>query len=66
MIKALIERFKKDESGATAIEYGLIAGLISVAIIVTVTLAGDRLTGTFQAVADALSPAAEAPVEPTP
>ena len=43
----LFARFAKDESGATAIEYGLIASLISVAIIVAVTAVGTSLTGTF-------------------
>jgi pilus assembly protein Flp/PilA len=46
--------FLRDESGATAIEYGLIAALISVAIITAVTLVGTNLTATFQAIATAL------------
>lgn len=54
MIKSLIARFKKDESGATAIEYGLIAGLISVVIILAVTAAGDGLMETFWDIAEAL------------
>jgi pilus assembly protein Flp/PilA len=49
-----IARFVKDEAGATAIEYGLIAAGISVAIILVVTTLGTNLTGTFQSVADAL------------
>lgn len=53
MIKALIERFKKDESGATAIEYGLIAGLISVLIIGAVTVAGGGIVDTFWEIAEA-------------
>jgi pilus assembly protein Flp/PilA len=40
-------RFVKDESGATAIEYGLIAALIGVVIIGTVTLVGDELKLVF-------------------
>jgi pilus assembly protein Flp/PilA len=44
----------RDERGATAIEYGLIAALISVAIITAVTLVGTNLTTTFQSVASAL------------
>jgi pilus assembly protein Flp/PilA len=44
-------RFMKDESGATAIEYGLIAALISVAIITAVTTLGTNLSGTFTKVA---------------
>lgn len=43
----LFARFLKNESGATAIEYGLIAGLISVAIITAVTNVGGELTNTF-------------------
>ena len=43
----LIKRFGKDESGATAIEYGLIAAGISVAIIVTVQSLGTKLSNTF-------------------
>ena len=40
-------RFIRDESGATAIEYGLIAAGISVAIIVTVNALGTKLNTTF-------------------
>jgi pilus assembly protein Flp/PilA len=43
-----------DETGATAIEYGLIAALISVAIIVAVTSVGSNLNSTFNSVASAL------------
>ena len=43
----MFSRFAKDQSGATAIEYGLIASLISVAIITAVTTIGSNLTGTF-------------------
>lgn len=49
-----IARFLKDESGATAIEYGLIAACISVAIIAVVQGVGSKLTNTFQAVQDKL------------
>lgn len=38
---------KKDEKGATAVEYGLMVALIAVAIIVTVSLLGDSLDGLF-------------------
>jgi pilus assembly protein Flp/PilA len=47
-------RLLKDESGATAIEYGLIAALISVVIIGVLTAIGGSLNTKFQAVADAL------------
>lgn len=46
-----IARFLKDESGATAIEYGLIAALISVVIIGTVTTVGTNLDTTFNDIA---------------
>ena len=42
-----ITKFAKDESGATAIEYGLIAALIAVAIIIAVQTVGTSLVGTF-------------------
>jgi pilus assembly protein Flp/PilA len=49
-----IARFMKDESGATAIEYGLIAACISVAIIAVVQGVGTKLTSTFTSVSNAL------------
>lgn len=49
-----LTRFVKDESGATAIEYGLIAASIAVVIITAVQLLGTNLTATFTAVAGAL------------
>ena len=48
-------KFIRDESGATAIEYGLIAALIAVAIIGAVTIAGTQVYNTFCSVANALS-----------
>ena len=47
----------RDESGATAIEYGLIAALISVVIIGAVTLVGTQLSGVFNSIATALGTA---------
>lgn len=47
-------RFAKDESGATAIEYGLIAALISVVIITAVTSIGTKLKTKFETVDNAL------------
>ncbi|WFU02038.1 Flp family type IVb pilin [Rhizobium sp. CB3171] len=44
----LFSRFLKDESGATAIEYGLIAALISVAIIAGATTLGNTLNTVFE------------------
>jgi pilus assembly protein Flp/PilA len=46
-----IRAFVKSESGVTAIEYGLIAALIAVAIITAVTLVGTNLTATFNNIA---------------
>ena len=46
-MKKVFARFANDESGATAIEYGLIAGLIAVAIIGAVQTLGGTLTGIF-------------------
>jgi pilus assembly protein Flp/PilA len=53
-MKSLVKRFVKDESGATAIEYGLIAALIAVGIIVAVTSMGTELSGIFTRVANIL------------
>ena len=50
----LVQRFLKDESGATAIEYGLIAAGISVVIIAAVTQIGSRLLVKFEAIAAGL------------
>jgi pilus assembly protein Flp/PilA len=50
----LIARFAKDESGATAIEYGLIAALVAVAIITGATLLGNKLNGLFSGIAGKL------------
>jgi pilus assembly protein Flp/PilA len=43
----LLSRFAKDESGATAIEYGLIAGLISVVILTALGAIGSKLNNKF-------------------
>ncbi|EEE45119.1 Flp family type IVb pilin [Roseibium alexandrii] len=53
-MKTLFSRFAKDESGATAIEYGLIAGLLSVAIIGILVTMGDSLTSIFSQIDSAL------------
>ncbi len=50
-----LKKFLRDESGATAIEYGLIAAGISVAIIATVTSLGGKLVTTFGKVSNALN-----------
>ena len=53
-MNTLVSRFANDESGATAIEYGLIAALISVVIIGAVTTVGTSLTAKFTAVSAGL------------
>ncbi len=50
----LFSRFVRDESGATAIEYGLIAALIAVVIITALQTLGSNLTTTFNTVAGKL------------
>lgn len=54
-MKTLFSRFLKDESGATAIEYGLIAAGIAVAIITMVNTLGTSLNTTFSTVQDKLN-----------
>ncbi|MEQ8401152.1 MAG: Flp family type IVb pilin [Roseitalea porphyridii] len=51
----MFARFLKDESGATAIEYGLIAALIAVAIIAGATTLGETLNTQFQEISDEIS-----------
>jgi len=53
-MKNLFARFAKDESGATAIEYGLIAGLIGVVIIGAVTTLGTSINTKFSTIGSAL------------
>lgn len=56
-LKALGRRFKKDDSGATAIEYGLIAALIAVAIIAGASTLGNTLSDTFDKLSDEIGAA---------
>ena len=56
-MKNLLARFITDESGVTAIEYGLIAALISVVIIVAVTAVGTQLNDVFTKISVALGAA---------
>jgi len=53
-VSNLVSRFCRDESGVTAIEYGLIAALIAVVIIAAVSVVGTDLSGTFSSVAGSL------------
>jgi pilus assembly protein Flp/PilA len=54
-MKTLVRNFWNDESGATAIEYGIIAALIAVAIIGAVTAVGTQLSATFTSVKNGLA-----------
>jgi pilus assembly protein Flp/PilA len=51
---SLVVKLQNDASGATAIEYGLIAAGIAVVIITAISLAGGALTNTFTSIANAL------------
>jgi pilus assembly protein Flp/PilA len=53
-MKNLVSRFMKDESGATAIEYGLIAAGIAIAIITAVQGVGTKLSSNFVAISTSL------------
>ena len=53
-MKNLIARFAKDESGATAIEYGLIAAGIAIAIIAAVNSVGTKLATNFTTISTSL------------
>nr|CAD6423850.1 Flp family type IVb pilin [Rhizobium sp. Q54] len=56
----LLRRLRRDESGATAIEYGLIAALISVALIAGATTLGETLNTTFQGLSTKMTAAEKA------
>jgi len=53
-MKTLIARFAKDRSGATAIEYGLIAALIGIAIVAGASALGDTLDRLFASMANTI------------
>jgi pilus assembly protein Flp/PilA len=55
VMKVLVSRFASDEAGATAIEYGLLAALISVVIIGAVKLVGSNLNTAFTSIGNNLS-----------
>jgi pilus assembly protein Flp/PilA len=56
-IARFIQKFVREEEGVTAIEYGLIAALIAVFIIASVTIVGSKLAAVFTAVSAALTTA---------
>lgn len=60
----LVSRFMTDESGATAIEYGLIAAIVSVGIITALGKVSKSLNGTFGSVSTALDSASTSTTTP--
>lgn len=54
-MKSLVQKFIANESGATAIEYGLIAALIAVVVIAAVTKLGTNLSNKFNSIANAIT-----------
>ncbi len=65
-MRKLFKSFVSDESGVTAIEYGLIAALVAVGLITALTLLGDELAITFDSVADELVTANSGTPAPAP
>lgn len=57
-MRALLNRFMREDDGATAIEYGLIAALIAVAIVAALLVLGPRLATVFGTVSTSLGTAA--------
>ena len=53
--QSIARRFSREETGATAVEYGLIVGLIAVVIIAAVALLGGTLSGFFTKINDKLT-----------
>ena len=53
-MSGIFSRFIRDDFGATAIEYGLIAGLIAVVVVTAITTIGTKLTNTFTNIANKL------------
>jgi pilus assembly protein Flp/PilA len=53
-LSKFVQRFCNDESGATAIEYGLIAALVAVVLVTALSAMGTKLSGTFNTVSSKL------------
>ncbi|NBB14662.1 Flp family type IVb pilin [Caulobacter sp. SLTY] len=56
-MRSALKRFWRDENGATAIEYGLIAALIFLVIVTSVTVFGNKTTGVMESVSAAIDAA---------
>ena len=65
-MSSLLHRFLDDEAGATAIEYGLIAALVSVACIAALQAVGTSVAAVFSMVSSTLSSATVAGMSPAP
>jgi pilus assembly protein Flp/PilA len=65
-MKNLLKRFAKDQSGATAIEYGLIAAGIAAVIIVSVQALGSNVNTTFNNIANSMTPSSTGTGTPKP
>jgi pilus assembly protein Flp/PilA len=55
--KKIVKKIRADESGATAIEYGLIAALIAVVLITSLSLLGNRISGRFNQIGNSVGTA---------
>jgi len=62
----MLQAFLRDESGTTSIEYGFIAGLVSIAILASVISLGDSVNQAFAQVNDGMEVAAGIPAAETP
>ena len=58
-MKDLLKRLWQDESGATAIEYGLIVGIMAALLVAVLGMFGDKLKDLFSAIADMLGDATD-------
>lgn len=65
-MKTIFARFAKDESGATAIEYGLIAALMAVIVIAAIQFLAPGLNNTFTNISDTLTTTSETAEESAP
>lgn len=66
-MRAIRKRFLRDKSAATTVEYGLVAGMISLAVIPAANVLGSNLTGAFSKVATAIEATSPSPsVAPAP
>jgi len=54
IVSKFLSKFVRDESGATAIEYGLIAALVAVVLVTALGAMGNKLSGTFTKVSNSL------------